>query len=208
MRAPTGSRHRVASWAASQASEHGGLAADRNGASVLLLPGDDPSALARRVGRELKASVGAAVTVGAGGPAYGPGRDRGGLPDGRAVRGRADRPRPARHQRRPGRPRLRRPAHGRRRRQHRRVRHGRTIGAVLDYDRRRGTVLGQTLESYFAAGGSPARAAELLHVHVNTVTQRLERLSTLARRGLATPRPRAGDPACPAPAPPARLARR
>ena len=54
-----------------------------------------------------------------------------------------------------------------------------SIGAVLEYDRRRGTVLGQTLESYFAAGGSPARAAELLHVHVNTVTQRLERLSTL-----------------------------
>ena len=53
------------------------------------------------------------------------------------------------------------------------------IGPVLEYDRRRGTVLGQTLESYFAAGGSPARAAELLHVHVNTVTQRLERLSTL-----------------------------
>ena len=53
------------------------------------------------------------------------------------------------------------------------------IGTVLEYDRRRGTVLGQTLESYFAAGGSPARAAELLHVHVNTVTQRLERLSTL-----------------------------
>jgi DNA-binding PucR family transcriptional regulator len=54
-----------------------------------------------------------------------------------------------------------------------------TIGAVLDYDQRRGTVLGQTLEAYFGSGNSPARAAELLHVHVNTVTQRLERLATL-----------------------------
>jgi DNA-binding PucR family transcriptional regulator len=54
-----------------------------------------------------------------------------------------------------------------------------TLGAVLDYDRRRGTNLVQTLEVYFATGGSPARAAESLHVHVNTVTQRLERLGTL-----------------------------
>jgi DNA-binding PucR family transcriptional regulator len=53
------------------------------------------------------------------------------------------------------------------------------IGPVLDYDQRRGTVLRQTLESYFSAGSSPARAAEALHVHVNTVTQRLERLATL-----------------------------
>ena len=54
-----------------------------------------------------------------------------------------------------------------------------TVGTVLDYDRRRGTALAQTLEAYFGAGGSPARAAELLHVHVNTVSQRLERLATL-----------------------------
>ena len=54
-----------------------------------------------------------------------------------------------------------------------------TIGSVLDYDRRRGTALVPTLEAYFGAGGSLARAAELLHVHVNTVTQRLERLATL-----------------------------
>jgi DNA-binding PucR family transcriptional regulator len=54
-----------------------------------------------------------------------------------------------------------------------------TVGTVLDYDRRRGTALAQTLEAYFAAGASPARAAELLHVHVSTVSQRLERLATL-----------------------------
>jgi DNA-binding PucR family transcriptional regulator len=53
------------------------------------------------------------------------------------------------------------------------------LGRVLDYDARRGTALRRTLEAYFAAGGSPARAAEALHVHVNTVTQRLERLGTL-----------------------------
>jgi len=53
------------------------------------------------------------------------------------------------------------------------------IGPVLEYDGQRGTALCQTLEAYFAAAASPARTADALHVHVNTVTQRLERVSTL-----------------------------
>jgi DNA-binding PucR family transcriptional regulator len=53
------------------------------------------------------------------------------------------------------------------------------LGPVVDYDARRGTALIKTLEAYFGAGGSPARAAETLHVHVNTVTQRLDRIATL-----------------------------
>ena len=47
-----------------------------------------------------------------------------------------------------------------------------TIGPVVDYDARRGTALVKTLEAYFGTGGSLSRAAEVLHVHVNTVTQR------------------------------------
>ena len=54
-----------------------------------------------------------------------------------------------------------------------------TVGPVVDYDARRGTALVKTLEAYFGVGGSLARAAELLHVHVNTVTQRLERVGQL-----------------------------
>ena len=50
---------------------------------------------------------------------------------------------------------------------------------MLDYDGRRGTALVKTLEAYFGAGGSLARAAEVLHVHVNTVTQRLDRIAQL-----------------------------
>jgi DNA-binding PucR family transcriptional regulator len=53
------------------------------------------------------------------------------------------------------------------------------LGAVLDYDQRRGTALVQTLETYFGAGGSLSKAAERLHIHVNTVTQRLDRVSQL-----------------------------
>jgi DNA-binding PucR family transcriptional regulator len=37
----------------------------------------------------------------------------------------------------------------------------------------------QTLEIYFGSGGSLSRTAERLHIHVNTVTQRLDRIGQL-----------------------------
>lgn len=55
----------------------------------------------------------------------------------------------------------------------------RILAPVLDYDERRGTDLLGTLEAYFAAGSSPRHAAGGLHVHVNTVSQRLERIGAL-----------------------------
>ncbi|MEU4446117.1 GAF domain-containing protein [Actinosynnema sp. NPDC050801] len=55
----------------------------------------------------------------------------------------------------------------------------RTLGPVFDYDRERGTELVRTLEAYFASGGNPPRAKDLLHVHVNTVAQRLDRIGKL-----------------------------
>ncbi|WP_428956592.1 helix-turn-helix domain-containing protein [Streptomyces sp. cg35] len=56
---------------------------------------------------------------------------------------------------------------------------GRTIGEVVTYDERRGTDLVRTLDAYFASGSSPARTKDALHVHVNTVAQRLERIGRL-----------------------------
>lgn len=55
----------------------------------------------------------------------------------------------------------------------------RTIGEVVAYDLRRGTDLVRTLGAYFASGMSPARTKDELHVHVNTVAQRLERVARL-----------------------------
>jgi DNA-binding PucR family transcriptional regulator len=55
----------------------------------------------------------------------------------------------------------------------------RTIGPVRRYDGRRGTDLLRTLDAYFACGMSPARTKDDLHVHVNTVAQRLERVGRL-----------------------------
>lgn len=55
----------------------------------------------------------------------------------------------------------------------------RLLGPLLDYDARRGTDLVGTLAAYFASGSSPRHAAGVLHVHVNTVSQRLERITAL-----------------------------
>jgi DNA-binding PucR family transcriptional regulator len=53
------------------------------------------------------------------------------------------------------------------------------LGALIAYDERRRTELVPTLTAYYAAGQSPARASQQLHVHVNTVTQRLDRIGQL-----------------------------
>lgn len=62
-----------------------------------------------------------------------------------------------------------------------------TIGPVLEYDERQATELTRTLEAYFTSGGSPSRAAESLHVHPNTVSRRLERITDLLGPGWQEP---------------------
>ncbi|WP_371496698.1 helix-turn-helix domain-containing protein [Kitasatospora sp. NBC_00374] len=54
-----------------------------------------------------------------------------------------------------------------------------TLGPLLDYDARRGTELVRTLRAYFDCGQSLTRAKDHLHVHVNTVVQRLDRIEAL-----------------------------
>ena len=54
-----------------------------------------------------------------------------------------------------------------------------TLRPLLEYDARRGTALVRTLDAYFACAGSLIRAKEQLHVHVNTVVQRLDRIQSL-----------------------------
>lgn len=62
-----------------------------------------------------------------------------------------------------------------------------TLGPLLRYDARRGTELVRTLDAYFASGGVLTRAKDLLHVHVNTVVQRLERIQALLGPGWNEP---------------------
>ena len=54
-----------------------------------------------------------------------------------------------------------------------------TIGPLLDYDRARGSELVAKLAAWFGEGGHLGRTGTALHVHVNTVAQRLTRIGKL-----------------------------
>ena len=62
-----------------------------------------------------------------------------------------------------------------------------TVGPVRDWDARRGTGLVATLEAWFASGGHLKDTAAALHVHPNTVTQRLDRVGELLGAGWRDP---------------------
>jgi DNA-binding PucR family transcriptional regulator len=55
----------------------------------------------------------------------------------------------------------------------------RTLGPVIQHDEQRSTMLMETLETYFATGQSLVASAKRLHIHPNTVTQRLDRVKRL-----------------------------
>ena len=61
------------------------------------------------------------------------------------------------------------------------------IGPVRAWDARRGTGLVDTLEAWFASGGRLKESAGALHVHPNTVTQRLDRIGELLGDGWRDP---------------------
>lgn len=168
-------RARLATAAARHATSKGGLAGLRGEQAVLVLPARPD--LVEETGRILGATLGGPVTVGAAGPASGPvalaaahleaarclrallalGREgqAGTLAElgfvGVLLGDRAD-------------------VSGY---------IAKTLGAVLDYDERRGTALAVTLRAYFDCGGNLTRTKEALHLHVNTVVQRLDRVAAL-----------------------------
>jgi sugar diacid utilization regulator len=53
------------------------------------------------------------------------------------------------------------------------------LGPVVEYDAARGSDLAATLDAWFGASGHLGRTAAALHVHPNTVGQRLSRVATL-----------------------------
>lgn len=64
---------------------------------------------------------------------------------------------------------------------------GRTLGPLLDYDTVHRTDLVDTLRTYFACKLDRGRTAGALHIHPNTVTQRLRRIEQLCDVDLADP---------------------
>ncbi|MFI7597949.1 helix-turn-helix domain-containing protein [Actinoplanes sp. NPDC049681] len=171
---PPRQRDRAAQWSAAHAAACGGLAAQRDGNVTLLVGGEHPGDAARRMVRELGAYLGSPVTGGGAGPLTGP-QD---VPSAYAEAQRCASALTA----------LGRTGDGASAAElgfvgllvgaDRDVGAfvNDTLGPLLEYDRRRGTALVRTLESYFESGASTVRAAEALHVHVNTVTQRIARI--------------------------------
>ncbi|MGH3436008.1 MAG: helix-turn-helix domain-containing protein [Sciscionella sp.] len=171
--------------AASARTPRGSLVGVHADEVVMLVPVADPGPLAARLACELGATLGEPVTVGAGGPASGPEA----LATAHAEAGRCLRALLA----------LGRAGHGAATADlgFLGVLLGETadvggfvrdtIGAVLEYDGRRGTELARTLRAYFDCAGNLSRTKDALHVHVNTVTQRLERISSLLGDGWQEP---------------------
>lgn len=169
--------HRLAFAAGHLVSQSDGIAGLHQDRAVLLLPGEEAGAAARRLAKELAVAIGQPVTVGAAGPVSGPER----VPAAHAESLRCLEALTA----------LGRCGDGTSSRElgfmgvllgeakgvERFV--NAVLGPVLEYDERRGTGLIQTLETYFANGGNLTRAKDDLHVHVNTVAQRLDRVSQL-----------------------------
>ncbi|MGW2160671.1 helix-turn-helix domain-containing protein [Nonomuraea sp. NPDC001699] len=194
-----GQRERAAFWASSHATVRHGLAAGRGDEVVLLLPGVDAGGLAQRVAAELSASLHSPATAGAS-PARLPAPSAGEAP-GDGTAGARDVAEAYQEARRCAEAliALGRAGDGASPAElgfvgllvgdGRDVRGfvGRVLGAVLDYDARRGTALADTLSAYFGTGGSPSRTAEAMHIHVNTVTQRLDRIGRLLGGGWLEP---------------------
>lgn len=168
-------RQRVAALAGRLAFGHG-LGGEHNGDAVLLLAGDDPGAQAGWAGIELARQAGRPVTAGAGGPARGVGD---------ILEAHADAMRCVNALIALGRTGAAASAAdlgflgivlgGRDATEFIRS----TLGPVLDYDERRGTELVRTLETYFSRGTNLNATKQALHVHVNTVVQRLDRVAAL-----------------------------
>jgi purine catabolism regulator len=59
------------------------------------------------------------------------------------------------------------------------------LGPLEEYDDRHTAELVDTLEGFFACNGNHARAAEMLHLHRNTLLYRLDRIQALTGRDLS-----------------------
>jgi len=171
-------RHRAAQTAARLAGELHGLAGEHRGRVVLVAPTDDPVAVGRQLRDRVRAAggtatVGIAVAAdGVSGVAAAHQEARGCL-DTLLTLGRTGEVSD------PAGLGLARLLLGQNAREELDAFIDSMVGPVLAYDERRGTELVATLEAWFAAGARPAETAKRLHVHPNTVAQRLDRIGRL-----------------------------
>ena len=170
----------AAVWrAARSAHGAGGMSGQYRDDVVLLLPADDAGVAAREVAAQLRESVGCPVTVGAVGPGAGAAelaelyREAARCCDVLVSLGRTGEAAGTDDLgvyglllSAAGQDELRRFVR-------------RSIGPLVDYDRDRRTELARTLLAWYASGGNLTRTAAELYVHVNTLYQRLDRITAL-----------------------------
>ncbi len=184
-RSSSGDRSRLVAAASFLAGQLRGLSTERQGAVVLLVPLNDPGQAARKVCEELAGALSAPVTAGASAAIDRPEQVPAARREARRclealeALGRDGEGASATElgflgvllgDRRDVTPFVRR-----------------TLGPVLDYDAERGTDLIGTLQAYFINDRNLARTREALQIHVNTVTQRLERITKLLDEGWQQP---------------------
>jgi sugar diacid utilization regulator len=174
--------------AADLASRHGGLATEHAAQVVLLLPHIEPGEAARTVPATLGRSAGGVVTAGVAGPARSAqevrrmhreaerclrlllalGREGEGA--GLAEVGVLGLVLESTSQKQV------------------RALLAQTVAPLQRYDEEHNTLLMETIDAYFAAGGNPRATAKAMQVHPNTIYQRLERIDhVLGHRGWREP---------------------
>ncbi|PVG84843.1 diguanylate phosphodiesterase [Nocardioides gansuensis] len=181
----SGDRSRLAQATEHLASRNGGFSVLHRGRLVLLLPGSDSDAVGELVAQAVQVVAAEPLTAGVSGPVSGPQDVAAAHDEARRVLdalvalGRA----------------------GERVRAHELGFVGllvgdrpdvagfveAVLGPVLAYDEERGTALVETLDAYFRNGANLVRTRTDLHVHVNTVTQRLDRVRMLLGDGWQEP---------------------
>lgn len=169
--------------AAAQLHGSDGLSGRYRDELVMLVAGDDPSEVAGRLAQAMGQAAGCPVTVGAAGPGVGAAdvadqhRDAGRCADVLVVLGRAGEGASVADLGVHG---LLLSAAGR----GELVRFvTRSVGPLLDWDRDRGSDLAGTLLAWYSCGGNLTRTAAGLFVHVNTLYQRLDRVTALLGSG-------------------------
>ncbi|WP_164992586.1 helix-turn-helix domain-containing protein [Streptomyces sp. L2] len=172
-------------WAAAYAHRNRGLTTQRHGWLIIMLPGQDPQAVADRVVVELRRAIGHPVTAGAAGPVtslqHVHGAYQEALSCGRVLLALGRTAEAAVAEGLgfiglllKGKPELAPFVDA-------------TIGPLLRYDARRGTALRDTLRAYLDSGQKLSRTARKLHIHINTAAQRLSRITVVLGPGWQDP---------------------
>jgi hypothetical protein len=174
--APAGQKSPTRAVATGMARSRGGIVGEHGGYTVVLVPGSAPEALRDELARTVPATAARDATIGVAGPAVGPRALAEAFDDGRrviSVLHALDRTADVACPSDLGIYRFLFSAAGRAEASELVAR---AVGPLLEHDRARATDLAGTLTAFLANSRRHAATAKELHIHVNTLYQRLDRI--------------------------------